>query len=242
MIIKQDLFNRIAPVLSVSLKFDRAGRSTGTAFVTYSSVSAANRAIREFDGANAAGQPIRLTLLPTAPSVDLIRGRGGALRNPFDTATKPSRSLFDRIEDPSGRSTRRSRSRSRSPDMPRRTNVSKPPPDGVDRYVPPVGGSRRRRSRTRSPRRRTPISRARSPIRGRGGRARTDEKERGQRMVNGRPRKTQEELDREMDDYWGNKGTGIAEAKVEATGIANGVQHEEVSTAVVQDEDIDMIE
>jgi len=116
----------------------------------------------------------------------------------------------------------------------RRTNVSKPPPDGVDRYVPPAGGSRRRRSRTRSPRRRSSISTTRSPIRGRGARGRVEERERGQRMVNGRPRKTQEELDREMEDYWGSKG--------EANGDVNGGQHEGITAAVVDDDDIDMIE
>ena len=42
----------------------------------YASISSADRAIREFEGANAAGQPIRLTLLP-APSADLTRGGYG---------------------------------------------------------------------------------------------------------------------------------------------------------------------
>ena len=225
------MFTRIAPVTSLSLRFDRAGRSSGTAFVTYASISSANRAIREFDGANAAGQPIRLTLLLTAPSVDLIRGRATAVRNPFDTAVRPGRSLFDRVEMP--RTSRHSggRSRSRSPGAPRRTDTSKPPPDGVDRYVPPAGASRRRRSRTRSPRRR-------SPIYNRGGRSRGEERERGPRMVNGRPRKTQEELDREMEDYWGSKA--------EENGAVNGdgkVEKEEevVAAAVVEDDDIDMI-
>ncbi len=196
-------------------------------------MSSANRAIREFDGANAAGQPIRLTLLPAAPSGDLIRGR--APRNPFDSAVKPGRSLFDRIEAPSGRS------RSRSPGAPRRTNTEKPPPEGVDRYVPSPAGSRRRRSRTRSPRRRSPVSRTRSPFRGRG-RGGRDERERGPRVANGRPRKTQEELDKEMEDYWNKQG--------ESNGTANGngdvggfVNSEAAATAPAPiDEDVDMIE
>ncbi|MCJ1404384.1 hypothetical protein MMC11_007609, partial [Xylographa trunciseda] len=83
-----DLFNRIAPVQSISLRFDRAGRSTGTAFVTYSSVAHARTAIREFDGANANGQPIRLSLLPSGPSGGPQGTRDGAVRNPFDYATK----------------------------------------------------------------------------------------------------------------------------------------------------------
>jgi THO complex subunit 4 len=53
-------------------------------------------------------------------------------------------------------------------------------------------------------------------------------------MVNGRPRKTQEELDREMEDYWGSKG--------EANGDVNGGQHEGITAAVIDDDDIDMIE
>ena len=233
----QDLFTRIAPVMSLSLRFDRAGRSSGTAFVTYASISSANRAIREFDGANAAGQPIRLTLLPTASSVDLIRGRATAGRNPFDTTVRPGRSLFERVEMPGAGRHRGERSRSRSPGAPRRTNTSKPPPDGVDRYVPPAGGSRRRRSRTRSPRRRSPIGRERSPIHGRSGRGRSEERERGPRMVNGRPRKTQEELDQDMEDYWGSK----AKESGTVNGDANGKKEEVVTPAVVEDDDIDMI-
>ena len=130
------------------------------------------------------------------------------------------------------------RSRSRSPDAPRRTDTSKPPPDGVDRYIPPAGSSRRRRSRTRSSRRRSPIGRARSLIHGRGGRSRGEERERGSRMANGRPRKTQEELDREMEDYWGSK----AEENGAVNGDANGGKKEEMAApAVVDDDDIDMI-
>lgn len=57
-------------------------------------------------------------------------------------------------------------------------------------------------------------------------------------MVNGRPRKTQEELDREMEDYWGTK----AEENGAANGDANGAKQEEVAVpAVVEDDDIDMI-
>ena len=80
------------------------------------------------------------------------------------------------------------------------------------------------------------MSRNRSPMRGRmrGGRGEdrprdgNRERERGPRMVNGRPRKTQEELDKEMEDYWGGKQEeGNGEAAPPA--------------AVVEDDDIDMI-
>lgn len=213
----------------LSLCFDRAGRSSGTAFVTYSALDDARTAIREFDGANANGQPIRLTLLPTGPKLstaDGIRGRG-VPRNPFDTAIIPGRSLFERIENPDERSRRTSgrdgagRSRSRSPGAPRRTNTNKPAPEGVDRYVPPRDGrgSRRRRSRSRSV--------------GRRGRVREDEKV---KAPNERVRKTQEELDREMEDYWNSRGTEPA-TNGEMAGNLNGAP-----AAVLSDGDIDMIE
>ena len=72
----------------MSLRYDRAGRSDGNAFVTYAKVADARTAIREFDGANAKGQPIRLTLLPLGP---------GAGR-----ARLPGRrdNLVDRVENP----------------------------------------------------------------------------------------------------------------------------------------------
>jgi len=172
---------------------------------------------------------------PSAANPEIgIRGRAGtATRNPFDTAVKPGRSLFERIEEPARRRAGSGRSRSRSPGAPRRTNTSKPPPEGVDRYVPSGSSSRRRRSRTRSPRRN------RSP------RARRERGDRdGRQIINGRPRKTQEELDKEMEDYWGSK----AEAPAAENGAGNGVVQngiaavEQPAEAVMDDGDIDMIE
>lgn len=55
-------------------------------------------------------------------------------------------------------------------------------------------------------------------------------------MVNGRPRKTQEELDKEMEDYWGS-----TKANGEARGEANGAQQAEAPAPAVEDDDIDMI-
>lgn len=52
----QGLFEKIGPVLKLEIKYDRAGRSEGTAFVTYESNAHAKKAIQEFDGANAAGR------------------------------------------------------------------------------------------------------------------------------------------------------------------------------------------
>lgn len=172
--------------MSLSLKYDRAGRSEGVAFVTYESSYDAKKAIREFDGANAKGQPIRLIQMPSGPSAGR---RGGG-------APPPSRSLFDRVTLPKGRA------RSASPI--RHSDVSGPPPENVDRYVPGRG------SRSRSPR----------PRRGEGrrdGRRPGARRERGERTgarggdrmsKDGRPRKTQEELDAEMEDYWGAKDNG----------------------------------
>ncbi|KAL8716333.1 MAG: hypothetical protein Q9220_000238 [cf. Caloplaca sp. 1 TL-2023] len=241
---QQDLFTRIGPITSLSLRFDRAGRSSGTAFVAYEHISDARLAIREFDGANAHGQPIRLTLLPGAPAAD-SRGRVSAAvgRNPFDTAERPTKSLFDRIDDPrfgSGSRGRGGRSRSRSPGKPRRSDVSKPAPEGVDRYVPPprANGSR---ARSRSPPTRRDGGRGRGRERRGGGGGGGDG---GRRDTGGaRPRKTQEELDKEMEDYWGptagQHGSGGAAVGV---GVQNGVSG--VTTApsavVVDDEDVDM--
>jgi THO complex subunit 4 len=111
------LFGKIGPLIKVELIYDRAGRSEGLAYVTYEEYQDAKEAVREFDGANAKGQPIRLSILPSGPR-----------RNPFDTAQLPGRSLADRITAPTGRS------RSYSPDIDR----------GIDRYVP--AGGRRSRS------------------------------------------------------------------------------------------------
>lgn len=164
--------------------------------MTYSNIANARSAIREFDGANANGQPIRLSLLPSGPSAGAKGARDGAARNPFDYAVKPGRSLFDRIEEPRG-GRARERHRSRSPGAPRRTDTRKPPPEGVDRYVP--DGDRERLSRSRSPMK----SRRRNSGR-RNGENDTSGRDRGGRgegerqLVNGRPRVTQEELDREM--------------------------------------------
>ncbi|KAL8763740.1 MAG: hypothetical protein Q9184_000532 [Pyrenodesmia sp. 2 TL-2023] len=185
----EGLFTRIGPINSLALRFDRAGRSSGTAFVTYQHLSDARLAIREFDGANAHGQPIRLSLLPIAPSSDLYGGRAASTRNPFDTAERPSRSLFDRIDNPglgSASRDRGGRSRSRSPGKPRRSDMTKPPPEGVDR-----------------------------------------------------PRKTQEELDKEMEDYWGPAADGQNGASAVNAGVQHGLAAN-AALAVVGDEDVDM--
>ena len=214
------------------MKFDRAGRSEGTAFVTYDLVADAREAIKEFDGANAKGQPIRLSLVPL-PRRD----------NPFDRVENP-KSLFDRIEAPSGRSRRRSESpmddvdddrgfrraprRAAPTARDRRSDVTKPAPENIDRYIPGENGSR---SSSHRGGRRPGERRERAP---RGGRGDSN----GHQMIGGRPRKTQEELDAEMDDYWGSTGNAPDSAPATHQAAPAGG----AAAAGIADDDIDMIE
>ncbi|KAF5236012.1 hypothetical protein FAUST_6805 [Fusarium austroamericanum] len=181
-----ELFQRIGPISRLQLRYDRAGRSEGTAYVTYERNEDAKAAILEFDRANANGQPIYLTLLPS--------------RNPFDTAVMPGRSLAERISSPGDR-------RSHSPH--RQRDDDDAARRGIDRYVPGQGS------------RRSPMPRGRGQGqgqgRGQGGRrpgARRDGREGGREggrdQEGGRggrgnrpSKKTQEELDAEMADYFG---------------------------------------
>ncbi|KAF2085450.1 RNA-binding domain-containing protein [Saccharata proteae CBS 121410] len=222
----RELFERIGPVLDCWLLYDRSDRSRGVGFVTYAHISDARLALREYDGANAKGQPIRLTLMPSSQPKP---ARG----NPFDTAQRPGRSLFDRIEP---------RDRSLSPQRERggrHSDVSKPAPSNIDRYVPGQGGSR---SRSPLPRRGGRESGRRPGARrdggGRGGR-RDDG---GRPNAQGRPRKTADELDAEMEDYWGAKNEGAAaNGNVDETGPTGGA-HENPGQAATStlDDDIDM--
>lgn len=219
--------------------------------MNYTYIADARSAIREFDGANAKGQPIRLELLPpTAPAA----GRGDSRSrkdNPFDRVENP-RSLFDRVEVPKGRRARsaspgddrgnreRRRAAGRDPaSRDRRSDVSKPPPDGIDRYVPGQddGRSSSRRGYNRREGGRRPGERREQggERAGRDGRAAE-----GHRLVNGRPRKTQEELDAEMEDYWGN--TGAADADATANGAGSAAVSAPIQASATGDEDIDMIE
>lgn len=215
----KELFERIGPVASVRLLYDRADRSQGTAFVIYEDYADAREAIRQFDGCNANEQPIRITMMPSGP------GTSSAPRGSiFDRIEKPPRSLFERIE--AGKAEggpRRDRRRARS-DSPR-GGGSLAPPD-VDRYIPG------RASRSPIRRRGTPRDGGRRPGQrreegggGRGGRrARTDDE--GRPLVGGRPRKTAEELDAEMADYFGGKeapaGNGAAGNETNGGGAAGG--------------------
>lgn len=212
------MFTRIGPILSASLVYDRAGRSEGVAFVTYKRLTDAHTAIQEFDGANAKGQPIRVTLVQST--------QRASRRNLFDLAEKPKGSLFDRAEKPrrSNRSLSPASGNDTGSGRLRRSDVSKPPPENIDRYIP-----------GRSPRRDGGRSRGRRQ--GDNNRDRNDS--RRERNTHGRQRKTQEELDREMEDYWGNNaGTSEAVGNGDAQDAAKVAQPE----APAGDDDIDMIQ
>lgn len=143
--------------------------------------------------------------MPSGPG-----GGGGGRRNPFDSAVLPPRPLAERI-------TRAAGSRDRSYSPIRHSDVSGPPPPNVDRYVP----GRDRSSRSPMPRRRD----GRPPG---ARRERGDRSERGDRgrEASGRsarrPKKTQEELDAEMEDYWGSgpKDNGADNANKPSEGAA----------------------
>ncbi|EAW12793.1 putative RNA binding protein [Aspergillus clavatus NRRL 1] len=228
----EDLFTRIGPITNLSLVYDRAGRSEGVAYVTYNRVSDARTAISEFDGANAKGQPIRLALVAAGS------GGGRRDRNPFDNVERPKGSLFDRVERPrNARSlspgsdhgdaddgARRRRGR-RGGAGGRRSDVSKPAPDHIDRYVPGQ----------RSPVRRSANGRRQGERRDDRGRGE------GRRNPNARPKKTQEELDQEMDDYWGGANAGAGTADKEAV-QDEPQQIAPATSAAAGDDDVDMIE
>ena len=211
----------MGPVAQLNLLYDRAGRSEGVAYVTYMHNEDARAAIKEFDGANAKGQPIRLTMVAL--------GREG---NPLiDRVERPQASLFDRVkyphrdmysfsdgsddddDDDGGR-------RRRNPDLPRKSNVSNPASGLIDRYVPgrrsPVQthgwGSRGWNSERPRTEYRRPVDHRRQGVRRpreRFGGVRRPRASDGALMVNGRPRKTQEELDQEMDNYWNSTKSGV---------------------------------
>ncbi|KAF4555744.1 RNA recognition motif-containing protein 3 [Elsinoe fawcettii] len=217
----RELFSRIGPVTSVKLVYDRHDRPTGTAFVEYHSVADARLAVREFDGANAYGQPIRVTLLPLPDARP---------RNPFDNVEKPSRSLFERID--GGSADRSPERRDRGRGRGRRSESPRARREEIDRYVP--GSRNRDRSPGRS-RRGTPREAGRRPGErggGRGGRGRRTDPD-GRPLVGGRPRKTQEELDAEMNDYWGGAEKGIEEQ--------NGQKAQNAEQGGAQDVEIDLM-
>jgi THO complex subunit 4 len=159
----------------LEMVYDRAGRSEGTCFVTYHRESDAAAAIRDYDGATAKGQLITVTLV----------------------GPPPTRSLFERIKSPAD-----------TDDEPRRDPTRKPTPPGIDRYVPPERRRERERGERSEGRTQSGPRPAAAPReRGRGGKGRGERGVRGEKGGSGsgsaRPKKTVEELDAEMNDYFG---------------------------------------
>ena len=151
-------------------------------------------------------------------------------REPLDMAVKPGRSMLDRIERPR---------RSASPEKgTRRSDTRKPAPEHIDRYVP---GEDDRPRRSPLPRRGGREGGRRPGQRREQGRRNNKDGD-GHMLVQGRPRKTMEELDAEMQDYWGTddapsaaKGTGDVENNT--NGAVNGAP-----AVTAADDDIEMVE
>lgn len=203
---------------TATLVYDRQDRSRGIGYVTYYNSEDALAALDSYNGQKAYGQTIYLSMAPANP------GRSDAGRN------APSRSLFDRIERPLERRITDDRDRSSSPRRARHSDVSRPAPENIDRYVP--GGGR-------NDRRRSPPARRGGGERGgrRPGQAREQSGRReGGARSGARPRKTQEELDAEMADYFEKpKEAVVAPAAAPTNGTA-------AAAAAPVTDDIDMIE
>lgn len=229
----EGLFSSIGSVASVDLVYDRAGRSEGTAYVTYHEHDDARAALREFDGANAKGQPIRLSIVPAG-------GRGGGGRGGGNAALGSGRPLADRISRPRkrGGDNNNGDDEEGDEDDDGRTSLAVAARRGIDRYVPGSGSTRNNRNNNNDNSGRLSRSRSPAPRRrdgggggaggggrrpgerrgGGGGRnGRGDNRNDGQNGRNGgsdgrRSRKTQEELDAEMADYFveGSNGNGAA--------------------------------
>jgi THO complex subunit 4 len=236
---RQELFGRIGPVRTVNLIYDRQDRSTGVAYVVYPDARDARAAIEQFDGANANGQPITLALVPPPRSARSLFERVDGAERRRRAAAATTDDDEDEYEDEySG--------------VPRRSNVRGPPPENIDRYVPgmddtdgdgpPARGGRGRRGtagggggrasggggRRGSPRRENSGGARRPGQRHGGGGGRREERDAdGHPIVHGRPRKTAEELDAEMADYWG--------------GAAPAEQNGAAGAAVTDDVDMDII-
>ncbi|KAK6338372.1 hypothetical protein TWF730_002436 [Orbilia blumenaviensis] len=209
----RDVFSRVGEIRRIDIIYDKAGRSEGIAHVLYSNPDEAMLAVDQFDGANAKGQPIRVKLAPLHE-----RGPGGpGGRRGGGAAGGEGRSLFERVSggapevDMDDNSGRRSPQRRGGPPRNVQEMRQNAKELGIDRYIP---GERNGLKDRRQPPRRGGMGGERERRRdggGRGGRGgdRGGERggERGERSgATNRPKKTAEELDAEMNDYWGAPG------------------------------------
>ena len=213
------MFGTIGPVSKAWLLWDGTDRSTGTGYVVYEDLRSAAEAIREFDGHRAMGQPIRVTLLPPPKQTGMSTP---------SSAPRPPRSLFDRVEP------RNDRTRSLSPDTgrtARRTYGTTQSSGDVNRYIPGRA--------ERSPLRRGNGPRSRRP----GERRQPRRDEQGHVIVQGRPRKTIDELDAEMAEYWAdNKGDTATAGTINGGGTATVAKENRAHTAPTTGDDEEMMD
>ncbi|KAJ6260706.1 Acetylcholinesterase [Drechslerella dactyloides] len=195
----RDVFSRVGDIRRIDIMYDKAGRSEGIAHVLYSNPDEAMLAVDQFDGANAKGQPIRVKIAP-------LQGggrRGGPPAAAAAATAAEGRSLFERVsgapqEAETDESGRRSPRRLPRNVQEMRQNAKEL---GIDRYIPGERGGHR----DQRPRRggyAGAASGGGERERHRGGRG--GGHSRGDRSSGGtnRQRKTAEELDAEMNDYW----------------------------------------
>lgn len=87
-------------LLKVHIAFDRSGRSEGTAKAVFESREAANRAIRDFDGAELEGQVLSLAIVANEASRGRRGGGGGAKKvgdGNFQLSTAGGRKVITRV-------------------------------------------------------------------------------------------------------------------------------------------------
>ncbi|KAF3164548.1 hypothetical protein TWF788_001149 [Orbilia oligospora] len=215
----RDVFSRVGDIRRIDIIYDKAGRSEGIANIIYATADEAILAVDQFDGANAKGQPIRVRLAsqhergPGGPG-GRRGGHGGGGRGGGVQGGGEGRSLFERVsgtqdaemDDNSGRSSTQRRGGPPRNVQEMRQNAKEL---GIDRYIP---GERNGSRDRRQPPRRGGMGGERERRRdgdGRGGRGGGDRGgDRGGERTGGmnRPKKTAEELDAEMNDYWGSTG------------------------------------
>ncbi len=197
-------------MLSLELVYDRAGRSDGVAYITYEAAEDARAAVREFDGAKAKGQVIRLAIVGG--------GRGGGRSQPGTLGA--GRPLAERITRPRGEDGGEDEDGDEDDS---RTSLAAAARHNIDRYVPGAGsngGGSRSHSHSRSsprPGRRREGGRRPGERRGGDGNNSSSSNNNNNGGTNGsnrRPRKTQEELDAEMADYFVAGSAAAAPAAV----------------------------
>lgn len=209
------LFSRVGRVADVRVLFDRDDRPRGIAYVDYTKQQHAADAVNDYDGQLAMGQEIRVSLAKSR------RQQGGQTS---EQQGSRGRSLFDRATYANGGNGVRGRSRS---------------PQRESRY------------RSRSPARNDRGGRDADRGNGRGGKGREERGARGGEgdgrggRNKGRARPTAEELDAEMDNYWGNSGkteTAAIDAPAQQGTVPQGENPSMQATAPAGgDVDIDLM-